>query len=144
MHGETIISEAELRERLTSIYQSLERSWTSFQTELDTCLCLTNFCKSSFLWLIDWFCYIFSLNFQRKKWSWRLCGKIFWKESRQTKNIRILELNLVIWIKKYIFIVPNLYLVNIIVMQNFIITFIKNLSTSTRLEYNRKLIISYG
>ncbi|XP_023323395.1 WD repeat-containing protein 36 [Eurytemora carolleeae] len=49
VHGETIVSDPELRKYLVSIQQSLENSWNSLQTEMDTCLCLLNFSKSSFL-----------------------------------------------------------------------------------------------
>jgi len=49
IHGETIIGTAELRKHLLTLQQSLENNWTSLQAEMDTCLCLANFCKSSFL-----------------------------------------------------------------------------------------------
>ncbi len=49
VHGELVVSEGELVEPLTSLLVDLETSWSSLQSDLDTTLCLTNFCKSSFL-----------------------------------------------------------------------------------------------
>lgn len=49
VHEETIIGSAELRKQLGALQQSLDTCWTSLQADLDTCFCLTNFCKSSFL-----------------------------------------------------------------------------------------------
>jgi len=49
VHEEAIIGSAALRKRLGAVQQSLETCWSSLQTDLDTCLCLSNFCKSSFL-----------------------------------------------------------------------------------------------
>jgi hypothetical protein len=49
VHGELVVSEGELVEPLTSLLVDLESSWSSLQSDLDTTLCLTNFCKSSFL-----------------------------------------------------------------------------------------------
>jgi len=49
VHGETIIVTPELRKQLEGIQQSVEKNWARLQSELDTSLCLLNFCKSSFL-----------------------------------------------------------------------------------------------
>jgi len=49
IHGDTVLSNLSLREHLTTTQGNLNTSWTDLQADLDTCLCLTNFCKSSFL-----------------------------------------------------------------------------------------------
>jgi U3 small nucleolar RNA-associated protein 21 len=49
VHGETIVSSPDLRSNLTSVQDNLATSWTHLQADLDTALCLANFCKSSFL-----------------------------------------------------------------------------------------------
>jgi len=49
IHGDTVVSNLSLREHLTTTQENLNTSWTDLQADLDTCLCLTNFCKSSFL-----------------------------------------------------------------------------------------------
>jgi len=49
IHAETIVSSPGLRKHLSTVQQDLTTSWTELQADLDTTLCLSNFCKSSFL-----------------------------------------------------------------------------------------------
>jgi len=49
VHGETIVSSPELRKSLESLEDSVEKTWTQLQDDINTSLCLVNFCKSSFL-----------------------------------------------------------------------------------------------
>jgi len=49
IHGDTIASEEELMTMLQEIQTVQEQKWTSLQGEIDSCLCLVTFFKSSFL-----------------------------------------------------------------------------------------------
>lgn len=49
IHGDTIVSNLGLRNHLASTEGNLNAGWTELQADLDTSLCLANFCKSSFL-----------------------------------------------------------------------------------------------
>jgi len=49
VHGETISTEKELMKVLEDIKTLQDEKWCNLQTEIDSCLCLTTFFKSSFL-----------------------------------------------------------------------------------------------